>query len=80
MKQVTLNIKQDKDLDILMPILDRLGITIQEDNLHSKKKLSEEEYLKCLAIIDKGIDVSNYGDPMEWQKEQREDRKLPYRD
>lgn len=80
MKQVTLNIKEDKDLDILIPLLDRLGITIQESNLISKKKLSEEEYKKHIAIINKGVNVSNYGNPLEWQKEQREDRKLPYRD
>ncbi len=79
MKQITLNIKQDKDLDILLPLLDRLGITIHEDNTHSKKKLSDEEYKEILNRISKGIDVSNYGDPIQWQKETREDRKLPYR-
>lgn len=78
MKQVTLNIKQDKDLDILIPLLDRLGITFQEDNSHPK--LSDSEYAEIKKRIMVGIDVSNYGDPMQWQKETREDKNLPYRD
>ncbi len=80
MKQVTLHIKQEADLEILLPLLDRLGITVQENNLFSKKKLSEEEYQKVLQTIQKGVEVSSFGDALEYQKEVRKDRKLPFRD
>jgi type III restriction enzyme len=31
---------------------------------------------EAIAIINKGADVSNFGDPVEWQKEIRTDRKI----
>lgn len=51
---------------------------------HSKKKIkttlkktSDKEHQK--KIIKKGVDVSKFGDPVKWQKKEREDRKLPGR-
>ncbi|MDD2412541.1 MAG: DEAD/DEAH box helicase family protein [Bacteroidales bacterium] len=37
------------------------------------KKISKEE---AIQLIKKGADVSNFGDPVEWQKKDRTDRKI----
>src|SRR5690606_14135361 len=37
------------------------------------KKLSKEE---AIQLIKKGADVSNFGDPVEWQKKDRTKRKI----
>lgn len=37
------------------------------------KKLSKEE---AIQLIKKGADVSNFGDPLEWQKKDRTERKI----
>ena len=37
------------------------------------------EYEKITDIIKKGGDFSYLGDIIKWQKEQRKDRKLPFR-
>lgn len=31
------------------------------------------------ALLEEGVDVSAYGDPIEWQRETRKDRELPFR-
>jgi len=36
----------------------------------------EAEIKKTKAILKKGADVSNFGDPLKWQKEARDDRKI----
>lgn len=41
----------------------------------------DPEKIQALQELFKhGMDVSNYGDPVEWQREIRKDRKLPFRD
>jgi len=37
------------------------------------KKLSKEESLK---LLKRGADVSNFGNPIEWQKKERIERKI----
>jgi hypothetical protein len=32
------------------------------------------------ALLQKGLDVSDFGDPVEWQKEIRKDKPQPFRD
>jgi GH25 family lysozyme M1 (1,4-beta-N-acetylmuramidase) len=31
-------------------------------------------------MLKEGVDVSSYGDPVDWQKEARQDNTLPYRE
>ncbi len=55
------NLKSFKDLLLLF--------AVKELNV----ELSKEEAIK---LLNKGVDVSNFGDPVEWQKKVREDRKI----
>lgn len=36
----------------------------------------ETEIERAKTLLNKGADVSNFGNPVEWQKEVREDRKI----
>jgi hypothetical protein len=78
--QVTLNIKNPQDLTMLLPLLDRLGISIQETlpTVKKHKRLSTKTLAYHQAIIDKGGDASYFGDAGEWQREQRQERDLPF--
>lgn len=48
------------------------GVATIKNRLPSENRGKSNEYL--YNIINKGIDVSNYGDPSQWQKKVREDR------
>ena len=74
MEQVTFIIENKKDKNLLIALADRLGlkkIVTKEKNV--VKKESSEEWFK---IINAGVDVSNFGDPSEWQRETRKDRTI----
>jgi hypothetical protein len=40
---------------------------------HYADQLSRNE---AIQLLNNGIDVSNFGDPSEWQREVRKDRKI----
>ena len=79
--QVTLNIKNPQDWAMLLPLLERLGISIQENGTKIDKKqkhMSNKNLQYHQAIIAQGGDASYFGDAAEWQREQRQDRDLPF--
>lgn len=79
--QVTLNIKNPQDWTMLLPLLERLGISIQENTPKTDKKqkhISTKNLQYHQAIIAQGGDASYFGDAAEWQREQRQDRDLPF--
>ncbi|QOI97643.1 MAG: DEAD/DEAH box helicase family protein [Flammeovirgaceae bacterium] len=66
-------VKQEKWDDIknnLKSFQDLISIFFIKD---FGKKLSKEE---AIQLIKKGADVSNFGDPVEWQKKDRTERKI----
>ena len=77
--QVTLNIQNPQDWTLLLPLLERLGISIQGSLPKVKKQdLSNKNLAYHQAIIAKGGDASYFGDAAEWQREQRQERELPF--
>jgi hypothetical protein len=77
--QVTLNIQNPQDWTLLLPLLERLGISIQEGLPKVKKQnLPIKNLAYHQAIIAKGGDASYFGDAAEWQREQRQERDLPF--
>ncbi len=79
--QVTLNIKNPKDWTMLLPLLERLGISIQENTSQIDKKqkhLSTKNLQYHQDIIAQGGDASYFGDAALWQREQRQERDLPF--
>ena len=80
--QVTLNIPNPKDWSVLLPLIERLGISIQtaiSPNERSKKtRLSAKTLAYHQAIIAEGGDASYFGDAADWQRQERQDRDLPF--
>ena len=75
MTQLTLKIKNKKDLEILIPLLERLNIEYVSAR---KEKASAGQLAKYQKIIAAGGDASYFGDAAEWQREQRKERDLPF--
>jgi hypothetical protein len=78
--QVVLNIDNPQDLTALMPLLERLGISIQIalTPTPKRKRTSVKNLAYHQEIIAKGGDASYFGDAGEWQREQRKERNLPF--
>lgn len=78
MTKLVLEIQNPADLQLLVPLLERLRIRyIRKEET---KIVEENEIVEALRIIDEGCDMSNYGDALEYQKMVREDRELPHQD
>lgn len=77
MQRVTIEIEKNSDLQLLLLLAQRIGLRIIAPFV---PKIAETEREKHLQIIAKGGDVSYIENPMEWQRAQRKDRDLPFRD
>ena len=78
MEQVTFIIEHKKDKNLLIGLAEKLGIKkyIVTKDTNVVKKENPDEWFK---IIDEGVDVSNFGDPSEWQSETRKDRTINHK-
>ncbi|OFX37725.1 MAG: hypothetical protein A2X08_04650 [Bacteroidetes bacterium GWA2_32_17] len=74
MEHITFEIDNNKDLILLITIAEKLGI--RKFFYTYKLKSKSTELSKLLKIIDKGVDVSNFGDISEWQRNTRADRNI----
>lgn len=75
MQRITIEIEQSSDIQLLL-LAKRIGLKVI---LPSAPKFEYNERQKHLQIIAKGGDVSYIENPIDWQKEQRKDRDLPFR-
>ena len=75
MTRIILESKNEKDVLLIKELAERLKIQYQIQTLPEKK--GDKKYINSLyENIDKGADVSNYGDPSRWQKKVRVDRNI----
>ncbi len=79
MTRVVLEIPNLHDFNLLLPLLQRLGIRITKTEVDTSKP-SESEMEKALRIIRQGCDMGTFGDALQYQMEVRKDRLLPFRD
>jgi hypothetical protein len=75
MKTATFQIP-DRDFSLFLLLAEKFGAKLE----HTSNTENNAEYNRITEIIKKGGDFSYLGDILEWQKEQRKDRKLPFRD
>lgn len=70
MEQLIFDISNRREAELLIQIAERLGL--------KKYKIlkNKERGAQIKSIIKKGVDVSNFGDPSEWQRQTRKDRKI----
>ena len=74
MERITFEIENRKELNLLISIAEKLGI---KRFIYSEKiKPKSSSLHKFYQIIDKGADISSFGDVKEWQRTNRKDRKL----
>lgn len=78
MTKLVLEIQNPVDLQLLLPLLERLRIRYTRKE--TEQIVDKDDIAEAMRIIDEGCDMSNYGDALEYQKQVREDRDLPYRD
>ncbi len=76
MTELVLQIRKESDLQELLPLLNRLKIKYVSRK--KTRKPSAKEMEEAVRIIRAGADFSYLGDPVEWQREQRKDRDLPF--
>lgn len=77
MQRITIEIDDNHDVQLFLLLAQRIGLRIIPPITTT---LDEQARLKHLSIIAKGGDTSYIENPMEWQREQRIDRILPFRD
>lgn len=76
MERITFETESRKELKLLISIAEKLGI---KKFIYSKPMRSKpSELQKTYQIIDKGADVSSFGDIGEWQRITRTDRNLNF--
>lgn len=76
MQRITLEIENNSDLQLLLLLAQRIGLKIIPP---FGSKIDDQDRQKHLSIIAKGGDTSYIENPVEWQREQRIDRVLPFR-
>ena len=81
---IVLDLENPKKLSLLLEFLKDLKYVrsiqvLERGNVNDEANptLSREEALK---IVMAGCEMTSFGDPVEFQREQRNDRNLPFRD
>ncbi|MCK5058075.1 MAG: hypothetical protein KAT34_15595 [Candidatus Aminicenantes bacterium] len=75
MERITLEIDNPRDVDLLKSFAKRIGVTIVDE-----RRIGDTYLKHTRSIIEKGCDISSYGDPVNWQKKVRKDRKIASRE
>lgn len=71
MTRMIIDIKDQKDIRILSELVDRLKLHYSIEVLPSTS-MKEIDW----DSINRGIDISKFGNPVDWQKEQRKERSI----
>ena len=74
MTRIIVDLERSEDLQLLLQLLKRLRIPYMEQTQQ------DEEVAEALRILEKGCDMTSFGDPLEYQRVSREDRPLPHRE
>ncbi len=77
MIELNVKISNPQDLNILLPLLKRMGLSWEQ---HSRFDNEEDtsELKRLQQIIAAGGDTSYFGDPLDWQRKERQNRNLPF--
>jgi ribosome-binding protein aMBF1 (putative translation factor) len=74
MGQITFEIDNSNDLQLLINIAEKLGI--KKFFITNREKTKSSKNKKLLQIIEKGVDISNFGNIEEWLRNERKDRSI----
>lgn len=78
MKQIVLASNNEEDLQLLIHLADRLNI--RHSAYLPVSNLSDDQYtqLRQSILTYSGQQTSSFGDALDWQRQTREDRPLPW--
>ncbi len=71
MTKITIEVHNEEDKRLLIDLIQRMNL-----QYHTAEKESDE----LVSIIDRGGDGKSIKDPVSWQKKERKDRKLPFKE
>ena len=82
MTQITINIPNENDSSWILQLLNRLHLDFKISNEKAISDSEKTELEKNQAIIAKGssMSIAEADQMLDWVKESRQDRKLPFRD
>lgn len=78
MTRLLVDLSDDRDLQVLLPLLNRLHIPYRR--METGLGASDAEREEALRIVRQGCDMTTFGDALAYQRRVREDRVLPYRE
>lgn len=78
MKTLTLYSDNEENLRLLKEVAEKMGVQVQQEKTQTSRKESVAEVLRDWH--QQGGLQTSIPDPVAWQREQREDRKLPGQD
>ena len=71
MTKITIEVHNEEDKRLLIDLIHRMNLSYEA---------VEKENDDLISIIDRGGDGKSIKDPMVWQRKERKDRKLPFRE
>lgn len=77
MLQITLELKNNEDENLLLPLLQRLGISY---STLKKEDINDQNLDYHRRIIEQGVDMADFDGFLQEFNDSRQDRKLPFRD
>ena len=81
MKTLTITSDNEEALNQVKALAESLNMPVQEHESEQKLQSDSKEKLRKLFAEARKLNIGKQiPDPVAWQREQRKDRKLPYRD
>lgn len=74
MTRIILESNNYNDVNLIKKLADRLKIKYEIRDI--AERINIEKNSEKWALLNKSIDISNYGDPSKWQKDVRKSRDL----
>lgn len=84
MKTITFKLENTVDIQLVINLIKRLGGIVDYNDITEDAEEEEVDNTGLFGVLDKiaekGELYKSIKDPVEWQREIRKDRKLPFRD
>lgn len=81
MTKITIEVHNEADKILIKGIISRMGLTsIEEADEKQPKPSNGKQVADLMTVLAQDTSLSKIKDPVAWQREIRQDRKLPFRD
>lgn len=80
MTRITIDVQNEEDRQFIQNLLKRLGIVSVEEQTEPKQAHNGKEVATLMQELAESGGLSAIKDPVAWQREIRQDRKLPFRE